>query len=820
MDAMRWAKVEAIVAEALEQPAAGRGEFVRAACGGNPELYDEVQSLLDASDTGEDFLEVPLVNREAVPALGLIAPVDEQIGPWSVGRLLGRGGMGDVYLATRVVDGVTQQVALKVIRRGLESDEFIRRFRQERRILAQLNHPNVAQLLDVGVTRDGRPYFAMEYVDGVPLTQYCDQGRATVRERLRLFLAVLDAVEHAHQRLVVHRDLKPSNILVTSAGTPKLLDFGIGKVLSDPGDTDSAPETQTEARLLTPEYAAPEQVRGGYIGTTTDVYALGVVLYELLTGASPYVRAGMPRAQVEQAIVEATPLVPSDQVRHADRNDATRVAEARATDISGLSRRLAGDLDTMLLMALRKESDRRYPSAAAFALDIRRHLDGLPVSARPDTLGYRVRKFVGRNRAGVVGAVATAVALMGIAVTSAVQTRRLAAEAARTRAERDKAVEVRGFLMEMFGASGADRRIGDTVTVRALLDRQRAQLEQGYAGRDAVKSDMLEVLADGYDRLGLSGEAEPLAREALDLRRRVLPVDHPDLSASLNLFGWIIHQRGRSAEAEPLLLEAARMRRADSLRDPAALARTLNDLGVLYNAQRRYPEAHAVLREALVIRRAELGDSHRAVGITANNIAAAFYFQQQHDSAVAYQDFALKSLRAAVGEDHQRTIMALSNLAAFKVARGSFVEAEADYRELVKRQTRLQGRAHPITVGVLSSLAGTLTNRGQKERSDTILGEAESIWREVLVARQTQLGPSHSEVALAMHRLGTVRAARGVPREAVALQSRALALLRSAQGDTSQATRRVAQALASSWRLLGDSATATAVLRQFGIALR
>lgn len=782
MDPDRWSRIEALVADALEADPSERAALVRRWCADDPVVLAEVQALLDAHVTDPEFLAAPLIDRARIDAAQGDAPPPGGLGPWTAERLLGRGGMGEVWLATQLADGITRRVALKVVRRGMDSEDAIRRFRLERRILAQLNHPGIAQLIDAGLTADGRPWFAMEYVDGVPLDAWSREEPADVRRRIALFLQVCDAVSFAHRHLVVHRDLKPRNILVDRAGVARLVDFGIGKILDDTGSFGTAVETRTEVRLLTPEYAAPEQVRGGAITTATDVYSLGVILYELLTGAHPYARRGASASELAEATTGAMPASPSACVRASDTwsSPAVRAAVARA---------LTGDLDTIVLMALRKEPDRRYATAADLAADLRRYLDGHPVAARADTLGYRIRKFVGRNRLAVLAGAVSVIALLGAMANTMVQSRRVARAAARAEAERDKALEVRGFLMEMFGATGADQGVGDTVTVRALLDRQRASLGAGYVGREEVKADLLEVLADGYDRLGLHAEAEPAAREALDLRHRLLPPTHPDVAASLNLLGWIIHQRGRSQEAEALVREAVQVRRADSARTVEGLARSLNDLGVIYNALQRHADAAQVLREALALRRVFHGDRHRAVGITANNLAAAFYFMQQLDSAVATQALALSALQAAVGEDHQRTIVALSNLATFKRAGGDLTGAEEDFRALLARQARLQGRDHPVTARVMNSLAGVLAERGTRDGEAAQLVEAEALHQEALAALELRLGPTHPQVAVTLDRLAAVAHVRGRPGEAVALQERALAVLMATTPDTTAQAR-------------------------------
>lgn len=735
MDSTRWDRIEAIFFSALERRPADRAGYLSLACAGDAAIHREVEALLRQLEQDPSFLERPLVDPGGLnlPESPGDQAVPDAVGPYRVVRALGRGGMGDVYLAIRETEELRQQVAVKIIRRGRDTEEVLRRFSLERRILATLHHPHIAQLLDAGATADGRPYFVMEYIDGVPLDEYCASRKLSLGDRLRLLRVICGAVQHAHQHLVVHRDLKPRNILVTRDGVVKLLDFGIGKVLAATESLSPAPPTRTDVRLLTPEYAAPEQIAGGPVTTTTDVYGLGVLLYQLLTGRHPYAEGRSSIADIERAVLEANPVRPSKAVDGRE------------------GRALRGDLDTIVLKALRKEPDRRYASAAALSDDLQRHLDGLPVGARPDTLGYRARTFVRRNAAGVAAAAMAVLALGATTVVSLVQSRRV------TR-ERDKALEVRSFLMEMFGASGANRAVGDTVTARRLLDLQGASLDREYRDQPELHAAMMEVLADGYDRLGLYQAAEPLARRALELRRRVLPGDHPDVATSLNMFGWITHELGRSGDAEPLLREAVEIRRRAGAPRVQDLSRSLNDLGVALNALRRYPEAETVLDEALTIRRAELGPEHRAVGITANNLAASYYFQKKLDDALRVQAIALGALQKSVGPDHQRTIVALGNFAAFKSAKGDLAGAAADYRDLLERQTRLQGREHPATVGLLVSLATVLAASGRKDPNLARLQESEALYREALALSEPSLGPAHQLVVTARTRLGSVRA--------------------------------------------------------------
>jgi serine/threonine-protein kinase len=664
----------------------------------------------------------------------------------------------------------------------MDTEDVLARFRQERRILASLHHPNIARFLDASATEDGRPYVVMEYVEGVPLDAYCARAGLDLRRRLELFQVICAAVQHAHQNLVIHRDLKPRNILVTEDGVPKLLDFGIGKVLAPTESLSPSQDTRTNLRLLTPHYAAPEQIAGRPVTTATDVYGLGVLLYEMLAGRHPF--DAVAAANLEQAVLETIPRAPSEEAGPAER------------------RALQGDLDTIVLKALRKEPERRYQSAAALAEDIARHLRGLPVSARPDTLGYRARKFVRRNAAGVTAGVAVLVALVATTGVTIVQSRRVAREADLVRRERDKALEVRSFLMEMFGASGANRAVGDTVTVRRLLDLQSAAVATAYADRLELRAEMMEVLADGYDRLGLYPTAERLAVDALDLRRRIHPDGHPDIATSVSQVGWITHEVGRSREAAAILREAVAIRRAAGPRHHRDLARSLNDLGVVYNAISQYDSAEIVLSEALAIRRAEFGERHRAVGITANNLAAAYYYQGKPDDAIRTQQIALDAIQFELGPDHQRSIVALSNLVAFKRSKGDWAAAAPDFRELLERQTRVQGADHPVTARQMMSLGYALTQLAVGRPADPRLAEADSLFRQAVGVFETKLGPAHPQVGAALEGLRAALNEQNRLQEALSASERATRILRASLGETNHTTAQAIAGLAlSHWRL-------------------
>lgn len=736
-DEARWQRIEEICFGAMALEGHERTAFVDRQCEGDPVLRARVEALLRAAADRPDFLTRPIIvlpGDASVEDDADTGPAMDQVGPYRIVRPLGHGGMGDVYLAVREGDGFSRTVALKVMRRGIDTDRVLERFRQERRILAELRHPNIAALVDGGATEDGRPYFVMEFVEGEPIDAYCERKQLGVRERLELVRTVCSAVAHAHQNLVVHRDVKPANILVTEAGRPKLLDFGIGKVLAAEGD-GTRPVTVFEEGPFTPEYAAPEQLRGGPITTATDVFGLGALTYLLLTGRLPWDVADGDRRDV----LEARTREPLPPTAVATRNG--KLAE----------------VDAIVLKALHPDPERRYPGPLALAEDIARLLEGRPVHARRPSAVYTARKFVARNRTAVAATLVLAASLVGATAYTWRQSQRVAAE-------RDKALEVRGFLLETFGAAGPDRATGDRVTARALLDGQAATVLDHYADDPALRAEMMMVLAEGYERLGLFSEGEEWAARAVEESGVLGP---GELASAQTLLGWVRHQRGRSREAEALILEAVELAR-DAAGAERTLARALNDLGVVREALGAYEAALAAHEEAMTLRTRLFGPGHRSVAVSASNIAVIQYRLGDVPAAVAEAERALELMQAAFGPDHQRAIIVQSNLAVFKIVNGDLAGAEADYRELLERQRRLQGEEHPVAVRVMMSLASVL---GQQEKWK----EAESVLREALRIQNDRVEPNRPEVAFSMALLGDViSAGGGRHEEAVELMRSAL----------------------------------------------
>ncbi|MDX1487803.1 MAG: serine/threonine-protein kinase, partial [Acidiferrobacterales bacterium] len=634
-----------------------RSAFLDAVCADDPALRQELDSLLEADDQAEAqaFLQQPVSGwpTSLLGDLGGAAEdelIGQHVGPYVVQRHLGQGGMGDVYLALRE-QPFKQYVALKIIRGGMNRREVLARFAVERQILASLNHPNIARLLDGGVTADGLPYFAMEYVKGRPITRYCDENKLPLRAWLRLFQQVCQAVQYAHQNLIIHRDLKPSNILVTETGTIKLLDFGIAKLLNPSMSPVAQPVTRVELRLMTPEYASPEQVRNEQLTTASDVYSLGVILYELLTGHRPYRVAGRPTQEIIEIVCEQDPPAPSVQISKAEtleRSDGSEreitpeeVGAKRGTQPERLRRQVRGDLDTIVLMALRKEASRRYGSSEQLEQDIERYLTGLPIVARPNTVRYRLHKLLVRHRAAAVAAVLVVLSLVVGTSAALWQAERARTERDRARTEAQKAEQARvqaeavtNFLTGLFEANTPQENHGDDLTARELLERGTERIEQ-LSDQASVQAQLLSVIGMVYQSMGQYDDAQQLLEQALFLRREEFGEQSPEVAESLNDVGFAHYLKGDYDAAQPYLQKALTLRRGFSAdgHDPLEVAESLNLLAAIELRQGDYDAAESLYREALAVRRKLLGERHADVATSMNNLARLLRLKGDYDEA-------------------------------------------------------------------------------------------------------------------------------------------------------------------------------------------
>ena len=805
----RWAQVEPLFDAALDLPPSERPAYLDEACSGDPALRATLDRLLDASDSDDGLLgrSAPAVFDSLLDGITAGSSlVGARVGPFRITGEAGHGGMGTVYVAERD-DQFRQRVALKVVRTGLGADDhLLRRFVEERQILASLEHPNIARLVDGGVTDDGVPWFAMEYVEGTPISRYCDDRSLSVEARLRLFIEVCGAVEFAHRNLVVHRDLKPSNILVTPNGSVKLLDFGIARLLAgDDGQAQSAaPATRTGLRAMTPEYASPEQIRGGLISTVSDVYSLGVLLYELLAGRRPYRVTDRSPAEIEHAVLHLDPEPPSVSVAR----NGTDSAAARSTTPAKLIRSLRGDLDTIVLTALRKEPERRYASVERLAADVGRYLDGLPVTARRDRWSYRTQKFVRRHPLAVTSAVLFAAFLVTFTALTMLQSRRVARE-------RDKATQLAGFLTNLLGAPEPWYGRGSSVTVSELLDSATRTLDSSLTDEPEVRAHLLGVMGEAYWGLGLFDKsrrvldsaiavrlrasdgkadvamtqtflaqvvleqedfpaAESLARAALATRRRHFPDGDTELTTPLVVLGDVLRLIGRPKEAEPFLLEAVSIQRAQRPILPLRLALTVNKLGHVHLARGEYAAAESLYREALALRRSALPENHPDVALMYVNLGLALHGRGD----TAAEGLVRRGLEAKLrvfGDAHPEVALDRMSLGDILIDAGQLAAAESLFVHALAAQRQVFGPSHQRIARSLIGLARIDLERGNGPSAERRMRQALLIWRRLLP-------DSDPRVAETQALLGRSLVMTGRVNEGEALLTAAVPVLESAVG--------------------------------------
>jgi eukaryotic-like serine/threonine-protein kinase len=701
----------------------------------------------------------------------------DRIGHYRVLRTLGVGGMGEVFLAERADAEFDQQVAIKVVYGGAVARNVQSRLKIERQILAQLDHPNIAHLLDGGSLPDGTAYIVMEYVDGMPIDAFCDSNRLDIPARLKLFQIVCAAVHYAHQNLIVHRDLKPSNILVTAAGVPKLLDFGIAKLLDDrQAMHHTLAVTQADIRVMTPDHASPEQVRGDAITTSSDVYVLGVLLYKLLAGTGPFFIPSMRLTDIERAICEKDPPLPSHSV-HPDESDILGIAKARNTTAGRLRRTLHGDLDNIVQMAMRKEPERRYGSSQQMAGDIQRYLEGKPVIACRDTLSYRSAKFVRRHWLPVSVGGSVFFLIIAFATTTYLQSRRIAAERDRVAEQREladrervRAEEVSNFLVSLFKLSDPEENRGKQVTARELLDSGAKRLRAGLQNQPATKAALLSTVGEVYDSLGQYKEALPILTESLTLQ----PQSHDESHiATLLELGRARTGAGDFKEAEEPLQEALRLSQKEFGADSRESGRSLWALGKLRYQQDRFVDARQLYNRSLNILETTAAPP-ADISTLLDDLANVYADQQQWLLAKQTYERALEIDRRVLGDDHPRIAERLANLAIVAQNLGDLKLAETLFQDAIRRYEQAYGDQHPDTGAARGNYGLLLWREGR-------LAEAEPLLRSALDVVLKLYGPDNYNVAYArvsfailLHDQGKLGAAENEFRQALAVYTKAL----------------------------------------------
>ena len=716
----RWRALSPYLDQALDLTAEEREPWLDTLRRDDPAMAADLQSLLAESDALQDssFLEGPAVVVEPPATLAGL-----RVGAYTLVSPIGRGGMGTVWLAERSDGLFTRKAAVKLLNAALIGRGGEARFKQEGSLLARLTHPHIAHLLDAGVTTTGQPYLVLELVDGQHIDRYCTSHALDVDGRLRLFLAVLDAVAHAHANLIVHRDLKPSNVLVREDGVVKLLDFGIAKLLDDEQGAPAVALTVEGARALTPEYAAPEQLTGGSITTATDVHALGILLYVLLGGPNPAAGTSGSAAELIKVIVETD--VP------------------RLSDVAPNGNALRGDLDNIVAKALKKRPEERYASVTAFADDLRRYLNREPVSARPDTVVYRATKFVQRH-SGAVAAAAGVVVLVGALI--GVYTSRLASERDRARLEADKSAKMSELLTSLLTGADPVATHDREPTVRNILDAGAERVQKELEGQPELKAEMLTVIGRVYGRLRLNDKAKPLLNEALALRRRPADGDTPGLAQTLNDLGVLSREQGDTEGATALLEESLAMRRRLFGNGHKDVAVTLVELGRVSEDRGLGDRAEPLFREALGIRRKVFGETHRETATSKAALALVLLNRGELDAAEPLFRESLDTNRKVLPDDHTNVASSWNNLGLLLLEKGDFAAAEPMLRQAVAIRRKQFGERHAISATSMMNLAVSLREQGRLDEASALLNDAIAYTREGLGDDHRSLGRLHFQL--------------------------------------------------------------------------
>jgi eukaryotic-like serine/threonine-protein kinase len=746
MDSTRWERIQKLFHEAVELPQAEQHAFLSAACGSDDALRTDVFMLLKEDACGESLLDRDLaqVAREVLVDSAPPLLIPKELGPYKVKKVLGEGGMGVVYLAER--EDLKTLVAIKILRDAWLSPARRERFASEQRTLAQLNHPSIARLYDADTLSDGTPCFVMEYVEGIPLTEYCNKHQCSIERCIQLFRAVCEAVQYAHQHAVIHRDLKPSNMLVKNDGSVRLLDFGIAKQLDTLDET--VDQTQTGLRLMTPAYAAPEQVRGDRVGGHTDVYSLGVILYELLSGQLPFDLSNLTPSEAATIIAGHEPGKPST---------ITRQNKSLPSTISGvrpLTKAAWADLDVLCLTAMHKDSRRRYRSVEALIRDLDHYLKSEPLEARPDSMQYRVGKFVRRHRRAVLATTGALVIIIGVIIFFTV---RLATARNAALAEAARTQRIQRFMMNLF--EGGDESVGPADDMRVVtLIARGAQEAQALEGEPAVQAELYQTLGGIYQNLGKLDQAEKLITSALNQRSTVFGRDSPEVAETLIALALLRDAQAQYDEAERLARQGLDLDKLHFPENHPAIAKATSALGRILEDRGEYDKAIPVLKRAVELQsvpEAQTAD----LSASMSELANCYFYSANYSVSDSLNQKILAMDRKLYGDRHPHVANDLINLGAIQHEWGHFTEAERYYRQALDIIQAFYGKYHPETASAYTMLGRALVP--QKK-----LNEAESVLREALGIDGRVYGKVHPRVASTLNELGKIAQQQGQLKEA------------------------------------------------------
>ncbi len=748
----RWQRVDEIIRLVLELDEPERAAFLDRTCADDGALRAEVEALIAADALADGFLEQPAVRQRpgagapASPPATLPDGAAEPGAGWCIGayrviRCLGEGGMGAVHLAVRSDAEYDRAVAIKVLRPGLQGRGLVRRFRSERQILASLDHPHIARLHDGGTMPDGRPYLVMEYIAGTPIDRHAEERHLPIRARLALFRRVCEAVHYAHQNLILHLDIKPGNILVNEDGAPKLLDFGIAKLLPPDGSSRAGEATHTGPRPLTPRYASPEQLRGQPLTTASDVYSLGVVLHELLTGSIP---------------AHPDDPAPVPHTRPADRSHGGR-----------RHRQLTGDLESIVGKALRDEPQHRYGSAEQLSADLERHLDGRPVEARKGTTMYRLGKFLRRYKLVVAAVTAFLTLVLAFAASTALQATRLAEERRRADQQRQNAEEVLAFLVKLFELADPLQAAGGAPSARALLDQGADRLDQELQAQPAVQVKLRETLGTIYINLGSYDRAAVLLHDALQRAEQLAEPDDVQVAAILSRLASVYLFQGQHDRAEPLYLRALDLRQRHLDPDHIDLAESLHNLASCYFAQGRFEHARELFERALAIARAGPAaiENRLQTAFITGALAAVYWKQGDHARAERLYLDVIRIYEESYGQEHPDLAYAWNDLARVYMDTGELARAAPLLARAAQVTEKTQGAQHP-------HLAIILYNHASLHQRQGDLAQAEALHLRALRIRETATRSGHPDVCDSLRALRDVYTRMDRAQDAEAMRAR------------------------------------------------
>ena len=768
MDSNRWDRIQSVFHGAADLPKPQQRAFLAAACADDESLIADIQALLD-----EDAKDSSLLNRNmadiACEVLGDPASRSfpfKEFGPYRIVRVLGEGGMGVVFLAER--RDLHSQVAIKILRDAWVSPARRERFSSEQRTLAQLNHPSIARLYDADTLPDGTPLFVMEYVEGCSIVEYCKKLNCSIDDRLKLFRSVCEAVEYAHSQAVIHRDLKPSNILVKSAGTVRLLDFGIAKQLEDVNVAADA--TRTNFRFLTPAYASPEQIRGDRVGIQSDVYSLGVILYELLCDQLPFDSSNKTPTEAQAAILETEPVKPS----FIGQRTASEKAASSPGGTGSTTKAAWTDLDVLCLTAMHKDPQRRYRSVEALIRDIDHYLRGEPLEARPDSVLYRMHKFVGRNRRPVAASVLVGALIVGLVIF---YTLRLAKARNAALAETARTQRVEQFMQDLFQGDAESTGPADDLRVVTVLERGEKQA-RALDEDPQIQADLYQTLGTMYDQLGKYDRADSLLKASLAQRKATSGADSAKVAESLVALANLRNDQAQLAEAEAFARQGLQMSERHLPPDHPVVARATLTLGRILDNRGKYDEAIPTLEEAM---RLESGSKGVPADLSAtlSELANTHYYLGHYDVSKDLNERALRMDEQIYGDRNPNVAQDLTNLADIQYQWSNYADAERLQRTAVGIMQAWYGKDHPETADDMTILGKYLIAEGRVD-------EAVPILRESLAALENHYGKVHPRVALAVGELGLALQHQGNLDEAERDFRRQADIYRSVYGEKSQ----------------------------------